>query len=526
MSPTLQFLLTIFVGLVILVAPLVLIFGVLYPLKRRFEPQTGTASSRFKMPFNAHPIGVAAICLIGVAAIGIVAYTLVTNQFVDLMILFRDFVVLAYMFLLRFVAPFGVLYFGGTWLERRLNPAAVRARRPISERVPLLKRLPALSPRGTLVALSLAILWLAAVGIAISRFFFGLSYVTNLTDEFPWGLWIGFDVVSGVALAAGGFVVAGTVHVFNIRRYHPIVRPAILTALLGYLLVIVGLLFDLGRWYNVWHPIFGAPFGMANIHSPMLEVAWCVVLYTVVLMLEFSPVVLEKFKVEWALKIMRAITIPLVILGMCLSTLHQSSLGSLFLIAPEKVNPLWYSAWMPVFFFLSAVGVGLGMTILESNLSSRALGRALENDLLAGLGRAASVVIAIYLLARFVELLARGAIGYAFLPGFHATIFWVEIMAGFVAPMMLMAFKRVRAQPALVFLSGGLIVFGVVFNRLNTSLLGWWQYAKGGAVYIPSWNEVVITVTLVSLGVVVFGLAAKFLPLFPEEKHAHATVTH
>lgn len=520
MSPTLQFLLTLFVGLVVVAAPFILIFGILYPLKRRLEPQPEITRARVRMPFNVQPIAVAALCLVAVAAIGIIGYALVTNQFVDLMILVRDVVVLAYMFLLRLVAPFIVLYFAGTWLERKLNPAAARARRPIAERVPLLKHLPTLTPRGTLIALFLAILWLSAIGITISRFFFGLAYVTNLSDEFPWGLWIGFDVVSGVALAAGGFVVAGTVHVFNIKRYEPIVRPAILTALLGYLLVIVGLLFDLGRWYNIWHPIF-----MWNIHSPMLEVAWCVLLYTVVLMLEFSPVVLEKFKIQRALQVMRAVTLPLVILGMCLSTLHQSSLGLLFLIAPEKINPLWYSAWMPIFFFLSAIGVGLGMTIVESNLSARAFGRALENDLLAGLGRAASVVLAIYLVTRFVELIARGAIGYAFQPGFHATIFWIEILIGFAAPMVLLAFRRVRARPGWVFLSGGLIVFGVVFNRLNTSLLGWWQYAQGGAVYIPSVSEIIITVTLVSLGVFVFGLAAKFLPLFPEEKHAPVAVT-
>jgi len=519
MSPTLQFLLILFVGVVIVAAPFILIFGILYPLKRRLEPQPEITRARVRMPFNAHPLAVAALALIVVALIGIIGYALVTNQFVDLMILVRDVVVLAYLFLLRLVAPFVVLYWAGTWLERKLNPGAARARRPLGERVPLLKHLPTLTPRGTLVALFLSILWLSAIGIAISRFFFGLSYVTNLTDEFPWGLWIGFDVVSGVALAAGGFVIAGTVHVFNIKRYEPIVRPAILTALLGYLLVIFGLLFDLGRWYNIWHPIF-----VWNIHSPMLEVAWCVMLYTIVLMLEFSPVVFEKFKAQRALKIIRAITLPLVILGMCLSTLHQSSLGSLFLIAPEKINPLWYSAWMPVFFFLSAIGVGLGMTIVESNLSARAFGRALEDDLLAGLGRAASFVIAIYLIARFVELIARGAIGYAFQPGFHATIFWIEILIGFVTPMLLMAFRRVRAQPGLVFLSGGLIVFGVVFNRLNTSLLGWWQYAQGGAVYIPSVNEIVITVTLVSLGVVTFGLAAKFLPLFSEEQHAPVAV--
>lgn len=521
MSPTLQFLLTIFVGLVVVAAPFILIFGVLYPLKRRLEPQPEITRARIQLPFNAHPLASAAFSLIAVAAIGIIGYALVTNQFVDLMILVRDVVVLAYLTLLRFVAPFLVLYFAGTWLERKLNPRAARARRPLAERVPMSQFLPQLSSRGILVGLFLTILWLSAIGIAISRFFFGLAYVTNLSDEFPWGLWIGFDVVSGVALAAGGFVIAGTVHVFNLKRYEPIVRPAILTALLGYLLVIVGLLFDLGRWYNIWHPLF-----MWNIHSPMLEVAWCVMLYTTVLMLEFSPVVLEKFKLAGALKVMRAITLPLVILGMCLSTLHQSSLGALFLIAPEKINPLWYSAWMPVFFFLSAIGVGLGMTIVESNLSARALGRALEDDLLAGLARAASVVLGIYLLARLSELLARGALGYAFQPGFHAAIFWIEIGVGFAAPMALMAFKRARANPRLVFLSGGLIVFGVVFNRLNTSLLGWWQYADGRAVYIPTLNEIIITITLVSLGVIVFGLAAKFLPLFPPAEHAPAAVTH
>ncbi len=520
MSPTLQTLLIAFVGLLIVVAPFVFIFGVLYPLKRKLEP-ADDRPARVKLPFNVHPIAVAAVALVAVAAIGIVGYTLVTNQFVDLLILFRDFITVAYMFLLRIVAPFVLLYLGGTWLERKLNPAsATSERRPITERVPALARfkLPTFTSRGLLAMLFLAILWTAAIGIAISRFLFGLSYVTNLTDEYPWGLWIGFDVVSGVALAAGGFVIAGTVHVFNLKRYHAIVRPAILTALLGYLLVIVGLMFDLGRWYNVWHPIFG----FWNIHSPMLEVAWCVVLYTTVLMLEFSPVVFEKLRWNRVLNWLRSVTIPLVILGMCLSTLHQSSLGSLFLIAPQKINPLWYSAWMPAFFFLSAVCVGLGMTIVESNLSSRLLKRELESDLLAGLGKAATIVIAIYLVVKFADIILRDALGYAFAPGFHATIFWIEILIGFALPMGLMAFKRFRNNPGLVFLSGGLVVFGVVFNRLNTTILGWWQYVNGPAPYIPSLSEVTITIALVSAGVVVFGLAAKFLPVFPHEEHAAA----
>jgi len=257
MSPTLQTLLIAFVGLVIVVTPFVFIFGVLYPLKRRLEPAEDRPS-RVKLPFNTHPLAVAAVSLVFVAAIGIVVYTMVTNQFVDLLLLFRDFITIAYLFLLRVVTPLVLLYLGGTWLERKLNPAsATSERRPITERVPALARfkLPTFTSGGLLAILFLAILWTSAIGIAISRFFFGLSYVTNLSNEYPWGLWIGFDVFTGVALAAGGFVIAGTVHVFNLKRYHPIVRPAILTALLGYLLVIVGLLFDLGRWYNIWHPV-------------------------------------------------------------------------------------------------------------------------------------------------------------------------------------------------------------------------------------------------------------------------------
>jgi Ni/Fe-hydrogenase subunit HybB-like protein len=343
----------------------------------------------------------------------------------------------------------------------------------------------------------------------VARFYFGIGYTTNLTDQAPWGIWIGFDVICGVALAAGGFVMAGTVHVFNIEKYHPIVRPAILTALLGYLLVIVGLMFDLGRWYNMLNVVY-----MWNIHSPLIEVAWCVMLYTTVLALEFSPVIFEKFKLQWPLKVMRRITIPLVILGMVLSTLHQSSIGTLFLIFPEKISPLWYTPLLPVFFFLSAVAVGLGMTIVESNLSARALGMELESDLLKGLGRAASILLAVYLALKVFDLVSRGALAYLTVSSFHTSLFFTEIFFGVVTPMVILATRRGRENPRLVYLAGGLIVGGVVLNRLNTALLGWWSYANGGPFYIPSLSELTITVSLLTAGVVAFGLAAKFLPVF------------
>ena len=519
-SPTLEFLTVAFMFVVRVGVPLLVLFGILYLLKRKFEPQlSDTVIARVKMPLNIHPLVIAVVSIFALTIIAVVFYALATDQFIPLLMLTRDIAVLGYMVVLRVVVPLVMLFGFGAWLERKFNPAGASERQPISDRLPILKRLPALpkiSARGALAITFVALLWLGAIGIAIARFYYGLGVVTNLNDQYPWGLWIGFDVVSGVALAAGGFVIAGTVHVFNLKKYHPILRPAILTALLGYLLVIFGLLFDLGRWYNIWHPIF-----MWNVHSPMLEVAWCVMLYSTVLILEFSPVIFERFKLNWPLKVVRAITIPLVILGVVLSTLHQSSLGSLFLLFPEKMNPLWWSPILPVMFWFSAVCVGLGMVIVESNLSARAFGLALEDDLLKGLAKAASVVLGIYLIIKLADIAMRGALHYAFEPGFHATMFWIEIGLGVITPMVLFAINRVRSHPRAVFTLGGLIVGGVVMNRLNTSLFGWWNYTNGGPIYIPSLGEITITVTLVSVGVVAFGLIAKFFPLF-ERGHSHA----
>ena len=191
------------------------------------------------------------------------------------------------------------------------------------------------------------------------RFTAGLGASTALSDGFPWGLWIGFDVLCGVALAAGGFTISAVVYVFNIKRFKPIIRPAILTAFSGYLLVIVALLFDLGRPYRIWHPLV-----MWNPRSVMFEVAWCVTLYTIVLALEFSPILFQRLRLEKPLRIIQSITIPLVMLGVILSTLHQSSLGSLYLIVPHKLHPLWYSPLLPLFFFVSAIGLGCAMTII------------------------------------------------------------------------------------------------------------------------------------------------------------------
>lgn len=489
-----------------LLLPLVLVIGIGIWLERRLDPDAGALS----------PIRLLT-ALTAFVVVLIVGYAWLTAQFDNLAGAFDDGLTFVFLFLLRLVLLLIPVAIIGWWLGQRHSP---RENEPQTDRQPLPARqslrargiFASLSGRAILAITFVAALWTAALGTAIGRFFFGLGSVTNLNDSYPWGLWISFDVIAGVGLAAGGFVIAGTVHVFNLKRFYPICRPAVLTAFLGYLLVIVGLLFDLGRWYNVWHAIY-----MWNLHSPMIEVAWCVMLYTTVLAAEFSQVILEKLNWELPLRVMRAATIPLVIAAICLSTLHQSTLGTLFLVFPEKMNPLWYSPLLPVFFFISAVSVGLGMTIVESNLSARFLGHHLEDDLLTSLGRAAAVVISIYLALRLIDIIIRGVTGYLFTPGLHSALFWIEIIGGFVAPLCIFAVKRYRERPRWLFAASGLLVAGFLMNRLDTSLLSWWNYTNGGPIYIPTPGELIVSLALVTLGVVVFGLAAKFLPLFVDE---------
>jgi len=367
-----------------------------------------------------------------------------------------------------------------------------------------------LTPRVTVALGLLGLLWASTAWVVLRRFLEGLGSVTALSDTSPWGLWISFDVVCGVALAAGGFTMAAAVYVFKLEHYRPVLRPAVLTAFLGYILVVMGLMMDLGRPWDIWHPIV-----MWQPHSVMFEVAWCVMLYTTVLALEFSPVVFEKFHLERPLRLIHAITIPLVILGVILSTLHQSSLGSLFLLVPSKLSQLWYTPLLPVLFFLSAVAVGPAMVIVESNLSSRAFGRGLENDLLAGLGKATSITLFIYLAVKIADLLVRGAWTRLLMPTLTSGFFWAEIVIGVLLPAVLLAQRSVREDPKALFRAALLVVGGVVLNRFNVSMIGLWAYT--GPTYIPTIAEIMVSLSLVLGGVVAFGVIAKFFPVFSEE---------
>ena len=339
------------------------------------------------------------------------------------------------------------------------------------------------------------------------RFTRGLGAATALSDEFPWGLWVGFDVLCGVGLAAGGFAVMALVHVLNIERYRPVLRPTLLTAFLGYLLVIVALLYDLGRPYRIWHPLV-----MRNPHSVMFEVAWCVMLYTSVLALEFSPIVFEKLRLERPRRVLRAISVPLVIVGVLLSTLHQSSLGSLFLIVPGKLHPLWYTPMLPVFFFISAVGVGFAMVILESCLSGLAFQKQLEKPLLADLARVVVMVQTIYLVWRFVDLGNRGALGEVWLGTLPGWTFAAEVCLGSLIPIALFSLPRVRRSSTGLLMGSACAVSGFVLNRLNIGITG--LELGTGTRYFPSWMEVAVTMMIVALGFALFGLASKHLPIF------------
>ncbi len=367
-------------------------------------------------------------------------------------------------------------------------------------------------PRLTLWKGVFLLVMVAGLYATYVRVFQGLGAATNLSNQFPWGLWIGFDILCGVGLAAGGFTLAATVHIFNIKRYEPIVRPAILTAVLGYSLVVLALLFDLGRPYRVWHPLV-----MWNPHSVMFEVGWCVTLYTTVLALEFSPLVLERLGWKKALGWIRAALIPLVILGVILSTLHQSSLGSLYLIVPHKLHPLWYTPLLPVFFFISALTVGLAMTIFESWHSSKAFGRQLELPLLKGLARVLAVLLAAYLMMRFLDLARRGALPLLFQRGTESYLFELEISL-LLLPMLLLFRSHVRANPRALYGCSVLVIFGFIANRLNVSVTG--MEAGSGAHYIPKWTEVAVTLAIVAVGFAVFHFAVRWFPVFPEAEHA------
>jgi Ni/Fe-hydrogenase subunit HybB-like protein len=357
------------------------------------------------------------------------------------------------------------------------------------------------------------------------RFFKGLGASTNLSDEFPWGIWIGFDALCGIMLAAGGFTLMAFVYVLNLDKYKPIARAALITAFLGYLLEVFALMFDLGKPYNIWHPLI-----MWNPRSPMFLVGWCVMLYTTIMALEFAPLVFERLRpggprsagslMAKARRILRWITTPLVMLGVIVSVLHQSALGMLYLIVPGKLHPLWYTSMLPVLFFVSAIAAGIAMTIFESAMSARHFDHALEKPLVLGLGRALLVMLIIYAVLRLENLFDTGNYKFAFQGGREASLFWVEIALAIVIPITLLLIRKVRENPIALYVVSIVTVAGFMLNRLNVAVTGMERWA--GVRYIPKWNEVSVTLMVISVGIVGFTLIIKYLRIFEHPTTGHA----
>jgi Ni/Fe-hydrogenase subunit HybB-like protein len=359
--------------------------------------------------------------------------------------------------------------------------------------------------RGALGAL--AALWVVTAGVMVLRFSGGMGAMTNMSDTYPWGVWVGF-LQAGVALSGGGFVMAATVHIFHIKRFEPILRPVVLLAFLGYSFVAMTLFIEVGRPYNLWHPL-----AMWQHHSIMFEVAWCVTLYLTVLAVEFSPAVLERLGLHKAVDVLHRVAIPIVIVGVILSTLHQSSMGSMFLIVPQKIHPLWYSPLLPVFFLISSVAVGLCVTVVASFYSARLFGKTLERWLLADLARAASWILFLYGVVRVVDISARGAWARLFDPAWLGGLFLLEVGGGVMLPAVLLARRAVRDRPRRLVLACLPALGGVVLNRLTVSWLSMVPYTGPG--YTPHWMELAVSISLFAFVVVLFGLAVKFLPVFP-----------
>jgi len=360
-----------------------------------------------------------------------------------------------------------------------------------------------------------ALILIVGVPIVIYRFAFGLGAVTNLTEVNPWGIWIGIDVMSGVALAAGGFTVATAVHVLGLKEYQPIVRPALLTGFLGYLFAVIGLCADLGRPWKLPVPMVYS-YGTGSV---MFEVGWCVCLYLIVLGLEFSPAAFEWLGLrkarEWAVRM----TLVLTIFGLCLSTLHQSSLGALFLMMPHRVHPLWYSGYVPVFFFVSAIIAGMSMVIVESGLSHRVFKSQLNpNDhgtadkLTLGLAKGAAVVLFAYFFLKLQGLVDGDRFDLLLTP--YGFWFLFELLGFVLAPCLLYAIAVRRQNATMARWAAGWTVLGIVVNRLNISVIAF-NY-NAAERYVPGFMEIMVSVTIITIGIITFRWIVNRMPVLHE----------
>jgi Ni/Fe-hydrogenase subunit HybB-like protein len=347
------------------------------------------------------------------------------------------------------------------------------------------------------------------------RFWKGMGAVSNLSQTNPWGIWVAFDVVTGVALAAGGYTVAAAVYLFGQKQYRPVLRPAILTGFLGYAFVLVGLVVDLGQPWRLPYQFFLTP----GTTAVMYEVGWCVFLYLMVLALEFLPAALEWLGLAKVRRFMGGLTIGIIVLGVTLSTLHQSSLGAFFLMTPGKLHPLWYSPFLPVFFFVSSITAGIGMVIFESSISHRVFQDRLDpsahvdmDGLTLGLAKGGAVALFAYFFIRLQGLVASGR--YDLLLTGWGAWYALEVLGFVLLPSFLFAFAVRTRSASLARTAGLMTVLGVMLNRFNVSLVAFnWNVEDR---YVPALGEIVISVTIVTLGVLVFRWIVNRMPVLNE----------
>ncbi|KAF0162794.1 MAG: hydrogenase 2 b cytochrome subunit [Rhodocyclaceae bacterium] len=366
-----------------------------------------------------------------------------------------------------------------------------------------------------IVTLSCGVLIALMAAILMVRFLFGLGAVTGLNDGYPWGIWIAVDVVIGSAFACGGFSVAMLVYIFNRGEYHPLVRPALLASLFGYTLAGAGVMFDLGRWWNVWNMYW--PWSI-NPNSVMFEVAICISLYIVVMWIEFSPVVLEQFgKRDIKKKVSKAMFF-IIALGTVLPMMHQSSLGTLLVVLGVQVHPLWQTPLLPLLYLLSAIFMGYAVVLFESCVASSAYRRRIEMHMLTPMAKIMLGILAVFIVVRIGDVVVRGALPKAFVPSVEALMFWLE-MACVIAPLILIGAETNRRNPARLFLAGILLMLGGALMRLNGFLIG---YETGGDFnYFPTLAEVLVTAGMFAVEVLGYIIITRRFPVLPREEAIH-----
>ncbi|MFA7280917.1 MAG: NrfD/PsrC family molybdoenzyme membrane anchor subunit [Sterolibacterium sp.] len=359
---------------------------------------------------------------------------------------------------------------------------------------------------------------LVGLVIVFFRFTQGLGAVTNLSQQFPWGFWIGFDVVTGVALAGGAYVVCFTVIVMRIEKYHSILRVTVLNGLLAYVFYSGALLLDLGRPWHIANPLIGNSFGY---NSVMFLIAWHFFVYTMALFIEFSPAIAEWAGMERLRKFLHGLTLTTVILGFTISMLHQSGLGAMFLMAKPKIHPLWYSEYLPLLFFVSSIFAGLAMIIFEGTISHKVFKNLIgskthhaHEDIVLGLAKGAAITMFVYYFFQAFIML-HDEERYKLVTGFWGLWYLVEMIGFVLIPCFMFAYGVRNRRFGVIRVASILTVLGVILNRLNISLIAFNWYAVNK--YYPSWQEIVVTLMVVFVEVWVFRWVVTRMPVFSKE---------